>query len=167
MNKKLDGFKIPEDYLDNFTHKLMAKISEESSRETKRDGFKVPEAYFDALYTNIETKINSPSPKVIQLNPFKKYYYAAAVAAVLLFFIGLNLNTTAEITFDDLAISDIESYFEDNDLDFSTYELAEMLPIDELEIKDIIDHQLNDENIIDYIDNSTDTFEELNFDPNE
>ena len=42
-----------------------------------------------------------------------------------------------------------------------------MLPIDELEIKDIIDHQLNDENIIDYIDNSTDTFEELNFDPNE
>ena len=137
MNKKLDGFKIPEDYLDNFTHKLMAKISEEGSRETKRDGFKVPEAYFDSLYSNIETKINSPSPKVIQLNPIKKYYYAA-VAAVLLFFIGL-----------------------------STYELAEMLPIDELEIKDIIDHQLNDENIIDYIDNSTDTFEELNFDPNE
>jgi hypothetical protein len=49
----------------------------------------------------------------------------------------------------------------------STYELAQMLPIDELEIKDIIDTQLNDENIIDYIDNSIDNFEELNLDPNE
>jgi hypothetical protein len=167
MKKKLNGFKTPEDYFDSFTDNLMTKLSEELTIEKKVDGFTIPDAYFDSLYQNIQNKIHTPESKVIKLNALKKYYYVAAVAAVVLIFIGISLTNKTEITFDDIAISDIENYFDDNDLDMSTYELAQMLPIDELEIKDIIDTQLNDENIIDYIDNSIDNFEELNLDPNE
>jgi hypothetical protein len=167
MKKKLNGFKTPEDYFNSFTDNLMTKLSEELTIEKKVDGFTIPDAYFDSLYQNIQNKIHTPESKVIKLNALKKYYYVAAVAAVVLIFIGISLTNKTEITFDDIAISDIENYFDDNELDMSTYELAQMLPIDELEIKDIIDTQLNDENIIDYIDNSIDNFEELNLDPNE
>jgi len=167
MKKKLNGFKTPEDYFNSFTDNLMIKLSEELTIEKKVDGFTIPKAYFDSLYQNIHNKIHTPESKVIKLNALKKYYYVAAVAAVVLIFIGISLTNKTEITFDDIAISDIENYFDDNELDMSTYELAQMLPIDELEIKDIIDTQLNDENIIDYIDNSIDNFEELNLDPNE
>lgn len=167
MKKKLNGFKTPEDYFDSFTDNLMTKLSEELTIEKKVDGFTIPDAYFDSLYQNIQNKTHTPESKVIKLNALKKYYYVAAVAAVVLIFIGISLTNKTEITFDDIAISDIENYFDDNELDMSTYELAQMLPIDELEIKDIIDTQLNDENIIDYIDNSIDNFEELNLDPNE
>jgi len=167
MKKKLNSFKTPEDYFNSFTDNLMIKLSEELTIEKKVDGFTIPNTYFDSLYQNIQNKIHTPESKVIKLNALKKYYYVAAVAAVVLIFIGISLTNKTEITFDDIAISDIENYFDDNELDMSTYELAQMLPIDELEIKDIIDTQLNDENIIDYIDNSIDNFEELNLDPNE
>jgi hypothetical protein len=167
MKKKLNGFKTPEDYFDSFTDNLMTKLSEELTIEKKVDGFTIPDTYFDSLYQNIQNKTHTPESKVIKLNALKKYYYVAAVAAVVLIFIGISLTNKTEITFDDIAISDIENYFDDNELDMSTYELAQMLPIDELEIKDIIDTQLNDENIIDYIDNSIDNFEELNLDTNE
>jgi hypothetical protein len=167
MKKKLNGFKTPEDYFNSFTDNLMIKLSEELTIEKKVDGFTIPDTYFDSLYQNIQNKTHTPESKVIKLNALKKYYYVAAVAAVVLIFIGISLTNKTEITFDDIAISDIENYFDDNELDMSTYELAQMLPIDELEIKDIIDTQLNDENIIDYIDNSIDNFEELNLDTNE
>ena len=57
---------------------------------------------------------------------------------------------------------EIEDYFESNDLGLSTYEIAEVIPVDDLEISDIIDNLLEDENIIDYLDDSIENFEELN-----
>lgn len=167
MKKKVNDFKIPENYLDSFTTKLMVKLTDEVIVEKKQDGFKVPDNYFDSLHDTLSQKIQRPQPKVVQLNPFKKYYYVAAVAAVLLIFVGLNYDSETEITFDHLEISAIESFIYEDALEFSTYELAEMLPIDEVEIKDIIENQFNDENIIDYLDNNIDNFEELNLDPNE
>lgn len=167
MKKSLNNFKTPDNYFDSFTDKLMVKLSELEPMEKKQDGFKIPDTYFDTLYSNIQTKLSIPEPKVIKLNPFKKYYYVAAIAAVAMLFLLLTFNQQTEITFDDIALSDIENYIEDNDVDFSTYELAEMLPIDELEIKDIIENQLNDEYIIDYLGDSIDNFEELNLNPNE
>lgn len=167
MKDKLNGFKIPEKYLDNFTPKLLEKLAQEKNLKRNRDGFVVPDAYFDTLYQSIATKIEH-TPKVVQLQPFKKYYYAGAVAAVIAFLFAItNTNTNTAISFEDIAISDIENYLYHEDLDFSTYELAEMIPVDELEIKDIVEHELNNEQIINYIDESIDTFEELNLDPDE
>jgi len=163
-----NSFNTPEGYFDIFTDKLMNKLSAEETIAPKNEGFKVPEGYFDSLNKKIALKLAVEEPKVIQLNPFKKYYYiAASIAAVLLLYFGLNFNSKPAITFDDIASSDIENYFDENDVDLSSFEIAEVIPVDELEINDIINNHLNDENVVDYLNNSIDDFEELNLDGND
>ncbi|WKX75325.1 hypothetical protein [Zobellia laminariae] len=106
--------------------------------------------------------------KVIPLKSYKKYYYAvAAMAAILVVALTLNLNKTNEISFDDLAQSDIENYFNQNELDLTSYELAEVMPISELEMTDMFDSSFSEENVLDYINENTDYFDELNLEDNE
>lgn len=168
MKKEKNSFKTPEGYFDSFTDNLMSKLSVEETIAPKSEGFKVPDGYFDTLNTKIQAKLNVAEPKVVQLNPYKSYYFAAAsIAAVLLLYFGLNFNNTPSLTFDDVANSDIESYFDDNELGLSSFEIAEVIPVDELEINDIINNHLNDDNVVDYLNNSVDNFEELNLYTNE
>lgn len=168
MNTEKNSFKTPEGYFDSFTDNLMTKLSAEETIAPNKDGFKVPEGYFESLYQEIESKLKVEEPKVIQLNPYKKYYFAvASIAAVLLLYFGINFNSTPGLTFDDIANSDIENYFDNNDLDLSSFEIAEVIPVDELEINDIINNHLNDANVVDYLNNSIDDFEELNLDSND
>jgi len=160
---KNNPFKTPEDYFEGFNEKLQSKLSEESTSLPKQEGFTIPHGYFDSLNGKILNKIEITEPKVVQLNPFKKYYYvAASIAAMVLLIFGLNWNTTEELSFETLAEADIESYFENNTFDLSAYEIAEVIPLDELEINDMLTNRLEDENIVDYLDENTDDFEELN-----
>ncbi len=170
MNKsnKNSGFKTPEDYFEGLTDRLLEKLSEEDSVLPKEDGFAVPEAYFDTLNEKLADKIQQEDTKVVQLNPYRKYYFAAAsIAAVALIIFGLNMGQSEETTFEDLASSDIEDYFESNELELSSYEIAEVLPVDELEINDILENQLNEDNVIEYLNDNIDDFEELNLDSDE
>jgi len=160
---KNNPFKTPEDYFEGFNEKLQSKLSEESISLPKQEGFTIPHGYFDSLNGKILNKIERTETKVVQLNPFKKYYYvAASIAAMVLLIFGLNWNTTEELSFETLAEADIESYFENNTFDLSAYEIAEVIPLDELEINDMLTNRLEDENIVDYLDENTDDFEELN-----
>tara|TARA_R110002050_G_scaffold100580_1_gene208200 strand:- start:163183 stop:163689 length:507 start_codon:yes stop_codon:yes gene_type:complete len=168
MKKEKNSFKTPEGYFDSFTDKLMTKLSIEETINSKQDGFKVPEDYFETLHEKIEQKIAAVEPNVIQLNSFKKQYLvAASIAAILVLFIGVKLSNSPSLTFEDIANSDIENYFGSDELGLSSYDIAEMIAVDELEIKDIINNHLNDENVIDYLNNSIDDFEELNLENNE
>lgn len=170
MNKsnKNNGFKTPEGYFDGLTDKLMDKLSEDSSVLPKKEGFVVPENYFDALKESIDDKINREETKVVQLNPYRKYYFAvASIAAIALVIFGLNLNTKGAPPEWDITAADVEAYFEDNDLELSSYEIAEVIPVDELEINDILENQLNEENVIDYLNDNIDDFDELNLDSDE
>lgn len=165
MNKsnKNNGFKTPEGYFEGLKGKLLDKLSKEDSLLSKGDGFIVPDDYFDTLKQKIADKITPEEVKVIRLNPYRKYYFAAAsIAAVVLVIFGLNRNTSETPTFESLAESDIESYFENNDYDLSAYEIAEVIPIDELEINDILTNSFEEENVVDYLDENLDDFEELN-----
>ncbi|MEQ9581314.1 MAG: hypothetical protein RIM68_04035, partial [Arenibacter sp.] len=101
--------------------------------------------------------------KVIPLKSYKKHYYtAASVAAVVLLFLVVQFNTDKTPSYSDLANSDIEHYFEFNDLELSSYDLAEILPIDDLDLNDILESRLDNDNIIDYLDSHIEDFEELN-----
>jgi len=162
LNKN-NPFKTPEGYFENLSNALLDKLSEEKLDLPKEDGFTVPEDYFDDLHNNIRKKIDSNEIKVVQLNPYRKYYLSAAsVAAIVLIFIGFNWNVQEEITFEDLASADIESYFEANELGLTTYEIAEVLPVDELEITDILENHFDEENVIDYLNDNVDDIEDLN-----
>ena len=157
-------FKTPEGYFDNFNERIIDKIIKEESIIPKHDGFEVPENYFDTLHSRVIDKIDSDTTKVIPLNSYKKYYYAAAsIAAIVVLFYSLNRNAVDALSFDSLAESDLENYFENNTHDLSDSEIAEVIPLDELEITDILTNRFNEENVVDYIDDNIDDFYELNF----
>jgi len=162
-SNKNNPFKTPEGYFENFMDGLLDKLSEEKLDVPKEDGFTIPEGYLDGLHKNIEKKIHGEETKIIQLKPFRKYYIAAAsIAAIVLVFFGLNWNASEEVTFENLVSADIESYFESNELELTTFEIAEVLPVDELEINDILENQFNEENVIDYLNDNVDSIEDLN-----
>ena len=171
MNKKNNkkNFKTPEDYFEGFSDRLLDRMSDTkgnqgSSLLPKSDGFNLPDGYFESLNKNIQEKLKDEIPQVITLNRRRKFYYyaAAAVAAIVLLTIGIQTNSSEEYTFEGLAKAEIEDYFNNTDLGLTSYEIAEVIPVDELEISDITDNHIEDENIIDYLDNSIDNIEELN-----
>lgn len=165
--KKENPFKTPEDYFDSFEGKLMDKLNSESSIIPTTEGFKVPEGYFNTIETSIQNKLNKET-KVIKLPSYRKYYIAAAsIAAIAVLMLGSFWNKTEEVSFTDLASSDIEAYFETNTYGLSSYEMAEFIPLEDVEISDLIDNQFEDEYILEYLDDTLDDFEELNIDYNE
>lgn len=170
MNKKdkHSGFKTPEGYFEGFNESLRDKLKGESSVIPKNEGFNVPVGYFEGLNQNILTKIKVDESKIIPLNPYKRYYFTAiAVAASLFLIIGLQWKKEEVYTFDNLAASDIESYFEFHDYGMSSYEIAEIMPIDNINIQDMLQKEIKDENIADYLNDNIDMFEDLNLENDE
>ncbi|PIF01298.1 MAG: hypothetical protein CR994_01705 [Maribacter sp.] len=163
------GFKVPEKYFERFTGHLMESIS--TSKDDRHDpllprsgGFKIPDAYFEGLHSKIRTKLKEDESKVATLDPWRKYLYltAASVAIMILLTVAIRLDQSPELTFESLASSDIEDYFERTDIGFSTYEIAEVVPVDNLEVSDILEYRIDNGDIIDYLDDTIDTIEELN-----
>lgn len=174
--KKIDknsGFKVPQHYFETLGEKLLdraAQISNSSEVRTfpKDDGFTVPDGYFENFDKRMSEKLDRKERHVIQLHRYKKIYYAtAAAAAGLLLFFGLRSSLQKQLTFSDLASQDIENYFQNNELDMSSYEIAEMLPLDQLEIGDVMNNGIQDAAILDYLGNNTDNLEDLNLNYNE
>ena len=174
MNKdnQNNDFKTPEGYFESFTERLMGRLSDNPSAHNdlipKKDGFEVPEGYFEGVNQKIIEKLNHSETKVVQLKPFKKYYMAAAaVAAIVTLAFIFNWSASKELSFDNIADSDLENYFENTDLGLSTYELAELIPVDELEYSDMLEGHLDQENVLDYLNDNIDDFEALNLENNE
>jgi hypothetical protein len=115
------------------------------------------------LNSKLKSKLNRNESKVVALNPRRYHlYYAAAVAAVACLTIGILYTRSSEPTFESLAKSEIEDYFEQTDLSLSTYEIAEVIPVDDLEISDVLENQFEEEIIIEYLNENVDHIEELN-----
>lgn len=152
---KNSGFKAPESYFDKLSEKIYSNAANDNAIP-KNEGFKVPDNYFDSVHTNVQKRITNLEPKVIKLGSYRKKYYAiSAVAAAIILFVTLLLNDkSTSLSFQDLASTEIESYFNAMDLDLSTYDLAQILPIDEFEITDVIDTKINEEQIMDYLESN-------------
>lgn len=149
---------MPESYLDNFSAKLNNTIAQEQSAIPKKEGFTVPDNYFDSIHQNIQTKLNQKTePKVIKLSSFKKRLYAtssiAAVVAILIAAVVFNSSSTP-ISFQDIAASDIESYFDENDIDFPTYDLAQIISIDDINVSDVTESEINEDEIMNYLESN-------------
>ncbi|ASO07868.1 hypothetical protein [Arenibacter algicola] len=164
LNKN-NSFGVPDGYFDTFSSDIMKKIAKEDASMPPNEGFKVPEGYFETFNTRLLEQLESTpaETKVIPLKSYKKHYYtAASVAAVVLLFLVVQFNSDKTPSYSDLANSDIENYFEFNDLELTSYDLAEILPIDDLDLNDILEIRLDNDNIIDYLDSHIEDFEELN-----
>ncbi len=171
--KKSKNFKTPEGYLEGFTGKLMDKIAMRESGMSKERPFKVPEGYFKSFNKKIARETISKQTRVIPLHPYRRHLLVAASVAAIFILVSVTIgitrsvNAPAQMTFDDLAGSDIENYFEINDLDLTTYEIAELIPVDELEVGDLLDNPFQEESVVDYLNENIEEFEDLNLDNNE
>ena len=168
MNKnKNNPFKTPEGYFDSFENKLMDKLSKTESIIPKDSAFKVPDNYFESFHDTLKGKLEN-EPKVIPLFPIKKIIaVAASIAAIVLIALNYNWNTSSELTFSDLANTDIEAYFENNDFELSPYEIAEVLPVTNTEYSDFLSSPIESDNLLDYLNENVSDFDELNIDYNE
>lgn len=168
MNKNnKHPFKTPEGYFDSFQNELMAKLSEDKVAMPKDSAFKVPDNYFEMFNDKLKAKLNK-EPKVIQLYPVKKILaFAASVAAIAIIFLGYNWNEKEDLNFSDLANADIEAYFENNEFDLTSYEIAEALPFTDTEFSNMLNSPIENENILDYLSDNINDFEELNLQDNE
>ncbi|WBU88746.1 hypothetical protein [Cellulophaga omnivescoria] len=169
---KNSGFKMPESYLENFSDKLNNSITQQQNAIPKKEGFTVPNNYFDNIHQNIQTKLNQKTePKVIKLNSFKKKLYAvssiAAAIAILVAAVVFN-NGSTPVTFQDIAASDIESYFNENDIEFSTYDLAQILPMDDINVSDVTEGEFYEDEIMNYLEsNNSIDIQDIYFNENE
>ncbi len=165
MKNKQDnsGFKVPVGYFDSFTQRLQEKLAEKEADMPKDDGFTLPDGYFESLHEQLLQRMNPEKGRVIQLRPYKKYFLAAAaIAAIVVLFVMLPGEDLPQPSFADLAGTDIANYMENSELDFTYEEIAQLFPVEDLEMSDMMQSQLNEENIINYLDMSMDDYEELN-----
>lgn len=162
-------FNTPEGYFESFNERLMARIKvEEEEVNTdflpKTDGFGVPQGYFDDFETKVLQNTTQKKNKVIQLFPKQVYYAAASIAALFILGILLFSPSENEISFDDLASTEIDAYFESNELGLTSYELAEYINVEELTLADMTDSKIEDDSILEYLDENVEEIEDLNLD---
>nr|WP_297785789.1 hypothetical protein [uncultured Allomuricauda sp.] len=167
---KNNSFNTPEGYFESFNDRLMDRIKNEEAGEAasiipKTDGFKVPDGYFDEVTPTVLSKTVENEIKVIPLRSNKRFYYGiAAAAAILIFVFSITWDSNPEpITFDDLANAELEAYFENTDWEMTSYEIAEVVSLEEIELNDILNDDLEDDIIMEYLDENVDNIEELNF----
>ena len=160
---KETGFSTPDGYFDKLTDRIMDRIGQEADGLSGSGGFKVPEGYFDSLSEKILEKEQKPEPKVVKLYPYRKLLItAASIAAVVVIFIGLQWQGDQGLSFDDIASLELEEYFDQNPGVVNTYEIAELMPLDDLEVNDILESDWDEENIVEYLDEEIDDIDELN-----
>ncbi len=132
-NKGTNKFNIPQDYFEDFEDRLFLKISEDKLPKTH--GFKVPETYF----TEVDNKINKTikesvvikKPKVISLFTRKTILYAASIAACAVLFLSIFKTDENILSMNDIQVSEIESFIENGNISFDTFELTSMLDDDD------------------------------------
>ncbi len=175
LNKINNPFKIPDGYLDGLSAELKDAVSLEDTIGGSNEAFQVPEGYFDSLNAKISTAISKEQVRVLPIRSitFQQKYLAAASVAVIFILVSFAVLLTKspitgkEMSFEDLASSEIEYYFEFNELDISTYEIAEMIPLEQVEITDIIDSPFREEQVLDYLNTNIEDFEDLNLENDE
>ncbi len=165
---KEEGFKIPEGYFEGLSKEIMSKMDSSSFDLPKTDGFKAPEGYFDTLGKEVIANERGGQSMVIRLKPYKKLFFAAAsVAAAVVLIFGWQWQNSSSLEFGDIASGELLAYFEDYSTGLTSYEIAEVVPIEDLELNDILERDLDDENIVDYLEATIDDIDELNLNNDE
>ena len=153
------GFKVPNDYFENFEERLMHSIKSEGNEDELiktykgNSGFNIPEGYFESLDTRIMEKIQSEEVKVIPLFSVKKLFYAAAVAAVFIGIVSTLFFREDNIVFDmnSIELSALENYIEEGYFDLDYYELSSFMTQEGYSFGDYSTSEFSDEAVYNYI----------------
>lgn len=149
------GFKTPPGYFENLEEEICNTLSlTETLEDKKTTGFVTPRSYFEDLeHELLEGITQHKKPKVRSLFNKELLLYAASIAAIVLALAStFYLNPKTTTSWENIQLSVIEDYINDNNIDFSTSEIsnyifAEGYVVDESDLND-----LNASAMIDYLD---------------
>lgn len=161
-----EGFTTPAGYFEDFQERLFEKISEEPLTpildSIKNDGFTVPKNYFKTLPTHIVGKLPAKGPKLIRLATYKKQFVAiASIAAVLLVFVGIQFFDDRGNTNTEFAYEEMEDYINNNLTSMNSYDLAELLDMEDHEIAGINTIDYEEGEMIDYLNDELENYDQL------
>ena len=127
------GFKVPDNYFEDFEAKMMASLNEDNrilNDLKKNSGFKVPENYFENLEGKIFKKIEVPKEqgKIVSIFSRRKLYAVAAVAAVFIGIITtLLFKPVPQQNFNTLEVSAIEEYLDSGNMEFEYNDISSFI----------------------------------------
>tara|TARA_R110002051_G_scaffold122437_1_gene195599 strand:+ start:97954 stop:98484 length:531 start_codon:yes stop_codon:yes gene_type:complete len=161
------NFQLPDNYFEQFGEELQAQIALEKALGGKvSSGFSTPDAYFEnrtwqhlPLSNTAVQDTREKSSKVISIFSRKTLWTGLSIAAIAIIVISLLNPITDPTSFDTLDLADIENYMNNEDLAFTTDELADLLSEDALNTLTENTAILNDEQLIDYLEESTDMYQ--------
>ena len=149
-NIKKTGFKVPEDYFNSLEDAILSEIT--LKEKVSNSGFKTPKDYFEALEDVIIEKVTKKdTSKVISLFSKKNLVYASSIAAAILLLFNLSIFQT-DSGWSNLDTETVENYMINEDISF--YEIASLLPDEDLEEADFVTHNFNNENVETYLLNN-------------
>ncbi|MBZ9630157.1 hypothetical protein LB465_05145 [Salegentibacter sp. LM13S] len=120
------GFKTPPSYFEGLEDEIldMVKLSE-TLEEKKPAGFTTPNGYFDGLEDEFLEKVTNPEPKVRTLFTKEVFLYVASIAAMVIAFAStFYINPETQTSWENVELSVMESYIDDNNIDLSTGEIS-------------------------------------------
>lgn len=153
------GFKVPENYFDDLTDRLMDNISSIEAgniphlEEISDTGFKVPDGYFENFEVQLPPK-EEKEAKVIPLFSKRNLYYASGVAAIFIAVFSTVLsNSSPDYSWDNVELSAIENYIDSGYTDMSPSEITNFLYEDDYVVETNFD-DVNADAVYDYLDGS-------------
>jgi hypothetical protein len=160
-------FQLPDNYFEQFGEELQAQIALEKALGGKvSTGFSTPEAYFENRTWRVTPFSNAAvhekgekSSKVISMFTRKTLWSGLSIAAVAIIVVSLMNPISDPTTFDSLDLADIENYMNNEDVAFTTDELAVLLSDEAMNTLTENNAFLDDEQLIDYLEESTDMYQ--------
>lgn len=161
INKEHNGLGIPENYFSHLEKNILQEVETyELEKKLKSEfgdahGFIVPEDYFEKFNPR------SNGAKIFSLNHALRYGAVAAACIAVLFFSGI-FDLGHNLADNDNSFEELLAQAEYSDLEslelFDTDELNEFIDPEEIESEDNLDEML------DYLLESEDDFDEITFD---
>ncbi|MEW7277384.1 hypothetical protein ABW636_02165 [Aquimarina sp. 2201CG1-2-11] len=158
-HKPKTGFKTPESYFDDFENKLLNNITASQKEKSILDsqlssGFKTPNGYFTSLEDDLLNKINPSQQskgKVISIFTKRNLLFASGIAAMITIIFSLSINTRKELDFEDINITDVQTYFEEGNFELNSTEIASLFDDDTYYLETFDEELIDNETIYDYL----------------
>ena len=116
----LSEFKIPKGYFNTIEDAVFEKLSEENLLQN--EGYEIPDNYFDTVEDAVFEKLNLPTKKEVKVLYLRNNIFKYAAVVAFIFMIGYFFSNK-KTNFNDLAVSDIENYLDENidNLDLNSF----------------------------------------------
>ncbi len=114
----------------------------------------------ESFESRMRARMEAQTGKVRRLRIAYLGWTAAAAAAITIILVLKPSASEAPAAFEDLASTEISQYLETGFEELNAYELAEVLPMDEIAMEDVLESLPSEENILDYLDGEVDRYED-------